>query len=167
MITPEERRLPFDNAARPLLLDLGCGNSKRLGSTGMDSQAQCNPDILHNVEVLPWPVESESFEAVIAWHLFEHLKPWLIIDIMNECWRVVRTGGLLYIAMPQPGSPDFYQDPTHVRTWNADTPKHFDPRCKKYEFYKPRPWDIEVNSTYTIKSLKKTALYFVFRKRAL
>jgi SAM-dependent methyltransferase len=166
LITKEEYNLPFDGKEHASLLDIGCGRRKRSGALGMDRRWDCQPDIEHDVEDIPWPIGNEYFDAAIAWHVFEHLKPWLMIDVMNECHRVLRTDGLLYVGMPAPGSPQFYQDPTHVRTWNEGTPKHFDPDCANYSFYQPKPWKVEVNTTYKDKNdPEKVALYFVFRKR--
>jgi predicted SAM-dependent methyltransferase len=169
-MTKEEVNMPFTGVFHGTLLDLGCGlgDRRRAGATGMDKQIRCSPEILHDIEVLPWPIEDTLFDAAIAWHLFEHLKPWLMIDIMNECHRVLKPNGLLYVGMPSPGSPQFYQDPTHIRTWNKSTPKHFDPDSTQYKFYHPKPWKIEVNTTYKDKNdPDKVAMYFVFRKREL
>ena len=164
-VTQEEYRRPFNGGMTTPLLDIGCGNHKHLGSVGMDKLNHGTSDITHDLEVFPWPVKDGSFEAIIAWHVLEHLKPWLMIDVMNECWRVLKPDGLLYIAMPIAGSEGFYQDPTHTRTWNAKTPKHFDPESVKYQYYRPKPWKVEVNKTYRIEKVNKTAHYFVMRKR--
>lgn len=169
MLTREEFRRPWEAGAFTTpWLDLGCGNHKRPGAVGMDKQrGNTRPDIVHDLETFPWPIEDEAFAAIIAWHLFEHLKPWLIVEVIDECWRVAQPGGLLYIGMPHPGGYEFYQDPTHIRTWNKGTPLHFDPDYKQYVYYRPKPWKIENNGIYTVAKPSKTALYFVLRKRGL
>jgi hypothetical protein len=86
----------------------------------------------------------------------EHIKPWLVIDIMNELWRVMEEGGLVLISTPYAGSFRHFQDPTHCRPWNEETPTYFAKDCtnakmfanangegKWYYCYRPKPWKIE------------------------
>lgn len=114
----------------------------------MDSQAREGVDIVHDIEVIPWPIEPGSFDIIIAWHVIEHIKPWLIINVMDECWRVLRQGGTIEIAMPTPNSFGFYMDPTHVHTWNEMTPTYFDPDFLHYKLYQPKPWKVTHRGTY-------------------
>jgi len=137
------------------ILDIGCGQNKR-GSVGMDKRAMPGVDVVHDLEVLPWPFKDDEFDAAIAWHVFEHVKPWLMIDIMNEAWRVIKKDGTLDIGMPCPESFGFYMEPTHIRTWNEVTPTFFDPDYEYYNHYYPKPWKIIKNDWY-IKDVPKTA----------
>lgn len=130
-------------------LDLGCGATKRQGMVGMDIRPLPGVDIVHDAEVLPWPIPDETFDEIVAWHIFEHLKPWLILGIVDECWRIAKPDGRLIIGMPMPGSFGFFQDPTHIRTWNEATPFHFDPDHELYAKYRPKPWKIETNGWYS------------------
>ena len=130
-------------------LNLGCGHvPKAAGVIGLDIVAWPTVDVVHDCEVIPWPFTDAQFQSILAWHLFEHLKPWRMVDVMNECWRVLQSGGLLKIGMPAPNSFGFYQDPTHIRTWNEVTPRYFDPDYTFYKIYEPKPWKIMVNETY-------------------
>lgn len=140
-------------------LNLGCGHApRRPGIVGMDNRALPTVDVVHDCEVLPWPFKDGTFEQITSWHLFEHLKPWLMIDIMNECWRVMAPEGTLKIGMPMAGSFGFFQDPTHIRTWNEATPQYFDPDYKYYQWYTPKPWKIELNTSY-LKEPPKRLIY--------
>ena len=127
------------------ILDVGCGDSKTPGAVGMDRRARLGVDIVHDCEVLPWPFKDETFDRIILSHLVEHLKPWLMVDIMDELWRVMKPKGQLLIATPYAGSFGFYQDPTHIKAWNEATPTYFDSAYPLYEVYKPRPWRLEQN----------------------
>ena len=133
------------------VLDLACGNNKQRFSIGMDKRKLDGVDIVHDMEELPWPFEDEHFTRIIASHIVEHLKPWLMIDIMNEAWRVSQVGGQMLIVTPYAGSFGFYQDPTHIKAWNEATPLYFDPDKSPvlYGFYKPKPWKIMVNTWHT------------------
>ena len=154
-------------------LDIGCGAAKRTDAIGMDKRKLDGVDVVHDIEVLPWPFDNEQFDHLVAWHVFEHLKPWLMIEIMDECWRVLLVGGTLRIGMPSPESYGFYQDPGHVRVWCEATPRYFDPDYPQYQHYTPKPWKIELNTWYP-KGLPKDiqrpmfngGSLFILRKRA-
>lgn len=126
-----------------LQLDLGCGGNKQKGFIGMDLRALPGVDIVHDIEVFPWPLESGCCQTVVASHLVEHIKPWYSIPFMDECWRVLQEGGKLLIATPYPGSRGFWQDPTHCNGWSEATFQYFDPRYPLYGIYQPKPWEIK------------------------
>ena len=121
-------------------LDVGCGFNKNPGFIGMDKRAVDGVDIVHDAEVLPWPIKDESCAVVVMSHLIEHIKPWLQIDVINECWRVLEVGGQLAIATPYATSFGYSQDPTHCSPWNEATPTYFWPGSPLYEVYRPKPW---------------------------
>ena len=127
-------------------LDVGCGSNKQPHCVGMDKRKLDGVDIVHDCEVLPWPMADETFTRIIMSHLMEHLKPWLVNTIMDEMWRVLKPGGQLMLAMPYAGSFGFYQDPTHIKTWNEATPQYYDPDFPLYKVYEPKPWKIVTNT---------------------
>ena len=128
-----------------LWLDVGCGEFKKPDCVGMDVRRVKGVDVVHDCEVVPWPFAGDTFTRVIMSHLVEHLKPWLIINIMDEVWRILKPGGILMLAMPYAGSFGHWQDPTHIRPWNEATATYFDPDKPLYGIYKPKPWKIEAN----------------------
>ena len=127
-------------------LDVGCGDNKQPGFIGMDYRATKNADIVHNCEDVPYPIPDETCMVILASHLVEHLKPWLMVDVMNEWWRIAKVGGQLWISTPYAGSFGFWQDPTHTKGWNEATPTYFDPVHFLYNIYKPKPWKIVQNN---------------------
>jgi len=128
------------------ILDLGCGAEKTTGAVGMDRRKVDGVDIVHDLEVLPWPVDDAAFDRIIASHIVEHLKPWLMLDIVDEMWRVLTVGGQVMIATPYAGSFGFHQDPTHIKAWNEATAHYFDPTYELYKVYTPKPWKVELNT---------------------
>lgn len=62
--------------ARGIRLDIGCGANK-VGPdwVGMDMQEMPGVDIVHDLTVFPWPIESESVLVAFASHLVEHIPP--------------------------------------------------------------------------------------------
>ena len=121
-----------------MLLDLGCGRHKLEGYTGMDSVALDGVDIVHDIENLPWPIESGSVTHCNASHVMEHIKPWKILEVMNELWRVMAPKAEADFRTPY---GDYYRfDPTHCIHWMAPTWLYFDHTSFYYGVYEPKPW---------------------------
>ena len=118
-------------------LDLGCGNNKPNGYTGMDLK---EADINHDMEETPCPIESNSCETVRAYHILEHIKPWKILSVMDEIWRIMKSEGILDIVVPTHWS--YRVDPTHCLQWERDSFAYFDPLLFNYQVYWPKPWGI-------------------------
>jgi predicted SAM-dependent methyltransferase len=124
-------------------LDVGCGFNKQDGFIGMDKRSLPNVDIVHDVEVFPWPIPSGSCGVILMSHLVEHIKPWLTIDLMDEAWRVMASNGVLLVATPYARSYGYLQDPTHCNPWVEATVTYFVKGQPLYEIYKPKPWKAE------------------------
>ena len=124
-------------------LDIGCGGNKQKGFTGIDVRDMEGVDIVHDLEIFPWPIFDEVVILAVASHVLEHIKPWFSIPFMDEVWRVLLPGGTFAASMPYPGSRGFWQDPTHCNGWNEATFQYFDPRYPLYRIYMPSPWKIK------------------------
>ncbi len=125
-------------------LDVGCGENCQPGFVGMDVRKVKGVEIVHDAEKFPWPVESGSCSVVIMSHFVEHIKPWLTIKLMDECWRVLKPDGLLMVSTPYAGSFRYHQDPTHCNPWNEATVEYFLQNTPLYSVYKPKPWRPEM-----------------------
>lgn len=55
-------------------LDLACGNNKREGFKGVDIVKTDSTDYVFDLQVYPWPIESESAEEINCSHYIEHIK---------------------------------------------------------------------------------------------
>ena len=133
--------------SKGILLDIGCGDNKfDKRFTGMDKRELPGVDIVHDIEVFPWPLEDESCLTIIGSHIVEHIKPWLMMNFMDEIWRVLVPDGQLALAFPYGVSSGFVQDPTHCNPCNEATWQYFDPRFPLWNVYKPRPFYIQHSS---------------------
>ena len=132
-----------------IMLDLGCGVAKKDGFVGMDKRAVAGVDIVHDMEVFPYPIPDGACTTIRAHHVLEHVKPWLTVDIFNELWRIMAVGGFLVAGVPYAGTHNFWQDPTHCNGFIELTFWYFDPRHSMYEIYHPKPWSI--SEGYPIK----------------
>ncbi len=96
-------------------LNLGCGSKKLAGYVNVDLFGE--PDVRHDLELLPWPWRDNSAEEVVLCHVLEHLgqTPAAFIGIMKELYRVCAPGALVRIFVPHPRHDEFLGDPTHVR----------------------------------------------------
>ena len=103
------------------ILDLACGPSKTPGAIGVDSNPRVNPDVLHDLDVFPYPFPDGSFDRIVCYNGIEHFaRP---LDVLRECARIGVNGGIVHITTPHFTSPDAYTDPTHR---HAFTSRSFD-----------------------------------------
>ena len=124
-------------------LDIGCGGNKNKGFVGLDRRPLDHVDIVHDLEVFPYPLEDESCLTIVGSHIVEHIKPWLMIDFMNELWRIMKPEGQLAFAHPYGVNSLFVQDPTHCNPCSQTTWLYFDPKHPLWNIYRPKPWTIE------------------------
>lgn len=104
-------------------LNLGSGpNWPRRTRTHDEVFLDCLPmsgvDVVHDLNVFPWPFEDNSFHEIVALHLIEHLDDFL--KFHDECWRILVKGGALYVSTPDAVSapPELlWSDPTHKRPY--------------------------------------------------
>ena len=70
-----------------LMLDLGCGENKTRGFVGMDKRPLPSVDIVHDLEIFPYPLENESCLSIVGSHIVEHITPFStdirLIGLMN------------------------------------------------------------------------------------
>lgn len=106
-------------------------------------------DIVHDVEVQPWPLPDECVIMAVSSHLVEHINPhkFGFVNFMNEVWRVLKVGGQFAISCPHGYSSGYLQDPTHCNALNETTWSYFDPLEPStggmlWRIYKPKPWRI-------------------------
>ena len=133
-------------------LDIGCGANKNPGFVGMDIQALPGVDIIWDWNIKPWPIKSGYVLRAVASHVIEHVPKvaldgsktrFLLVEFMDEVWRVLKVGGEFAIACPHGNSQGYLQDPTHASPINEAMFAYFDPDHPFYQFYKPKPWKVK------------------------
>lgn len=104
-----------DTGLVPDRLNLGCGQRKLDGYWNVDKYG--DPDQRIDLDVTPWPWQSDSFVEVTANHVLEHLgqQTAVFLSIMQELYRVCRAGAQVHVVVPHPRHEAFLGDPTHVR----------------------------------------------------
>jgi hypothetical protein len=98
-------------------LNMGCGNNKSKSHLNVDLSPVCEPDLVADLEVMPWPWQDNSIEEVVFNHCLEHLgrDPRVFLAMFKELYRICRDGACVKIAVPHPRHDNFINDPTHVR----------------------------------------------------
>lgn len=108
-------------------LDIACGQRKQDGYTGIDIAG--DPDIVHDLNEYPWPIDTDTVEEAFCSHYVEHIPMTLpdgrdgLIAFMTELHRVCVDGAMVRIIHPYCKSERAFWDPTHRRfiavvTWS-------------------------------------------------
>ncbi|MCL5039659.1 MAG: class I SAM-dependent methyltransferase [Firmicutes bacterium] len=105
------------------VLDLGCGPNKISGATGVDLRPGPGVDVVHDLNVYPWPFANDEFDLVNASHVLEHLED--VIRAVEEIHRVTKPGGLVRVLVPHFSSADFFTDPTHRHAFGVRSFDYF------------------------------------------
>lgn len=116
-------------------LNLGAGRSRKKGYINLDKTLYKGIQVVHDLDVFPWPFEDQSFDTIVALDVFEHLI--YFTRTMDECWRLLIPEGILIIQGPLAGSWSHYHDPTHRRGFLPDSFEMFDRstyRGRKYQY---------------------------------
>jgi SAM-dependent methyltransferase len=92
-------------------LDIASGQNKQEGFIGIDIMP--GSDIVHNLNVYPWPIKDDSVDEVVCNHFVEHVID--LIKFMEEIYRIMKVGSKATIVAPYYSSMRCWQDPTHVR----------------------------------------------------
>ena len=94
-------------------LNLGSWTSALAGHVNVDRVPVPGVDVVHDLDMGPWPFEDGSVEGINAEHVFEHVGDPILF--MTECWRILKPWGQMYVITPYYRSPDAFTDPTHRR----------------------------------------------------
>jgi predicted SAM-dependent methyltransferase len=119
------------------VLILGAGNKKYdlpgATITRVDMNANVNPDVVHNLDQMPYPFEDSQFDQIILDHVLEHLDN--IPAVMDQLHRIARNNAKITIVVPYFRSILAHIDPTHRHCFTWDTLSYFNcdhPYHKQY-----------------------------------
>jgi len=110
-----------------MILHLGCGDKPTLNqpAVNVDARPLRGVDVVHDLNDLPWPWEDGKFGKVDATDILEHLDD--VVVVVDEIWRVLEPGGMLWIRGPHQFGRNWLMDPTHQRAFNEFSFDYLDP----------------------------------------
>lgn len=112
-------------------LNLGCGETKKNGYINVDWSPLNNPDIVHDLNTLPYPFEDNSFDYIEIFHVLEHLdKPFAI---MREIHRLLKPNGILHVKVPHFSRGFTHAE--HAHGFDITFPLYFRKSFTKSGFY--------------------------------
>ncbi len=109
---------------------IGCGNSREKllslnggkdwkGLVTLDINPDVKPDVVHDLNILPYPFESDTFDEIHAYSVLEHIGSQgdyrAFLGQFSELWRILKDGGVLMGTVPDMASPWLWADPGHRR----------------------------------------------------
>jgi hypothetical protein len=111
-----------------LLIGCGADRVKRIGIEGnnewtelvtLDFNADHNPDVVHDLNKVPYPFEDNAFDEIHGYEILEHLGTQgdfrTFFDQFSEFWRLLKPNGLLIGTSPHWTSKWIWGDPGHTR----------------------------------------------------
>jgi SAM-dependent methyltransferase len=93
------------------VLNLGCGRKHVEDAVNLDVTPETNPDVVHDLDLRPWPLPEGHFREVWAHDVVEHLGD--VVATFEEIHRVCRDGAAVHVTVPHFSSGNAYTDPTH------------------------------------------------------
>jgi predicted SAM-dependent methyltransferase len=118
-------------------LDIGCGISKRKGFIGVDKIALPGVDIVHDLDVFPYPFDDDEVTFIWMNHVLEHLM--YPVKTIEEIYRICKIGARVVITTPYFRSYLATVDPTHKSFFGLGWFNYFDP---EHEFFKKYQYSI-------------------------
>ena len=122
-------------------IDLGGGLKPAPGYVNLDP-THGEGEWRRYAQETPWPAKDGEVSRIRASHVIEHIPAGADrIVVLNECWRVLKPGGLLEITVPLFPSWQAVADPTHVSYWCEQSFWYLDGRWHYDADYGLKPWE--------------------------
>ena len=92
--------------------------------TTLDLYETCKPDVVHDLNVLPYPFADDSFDEIHAYEVLEHCgrqgDAKFFFGQFSEFHRILKPGGYLVGSCPLWNSIWAWGDPSHTRVISAE-----------------------------------------------
>jgi SAM-dependent methyltransferase len=151
---------------RELLIGCGPSRIKKVGLeevatdwsnlTTLDMDPYCEPDVVHDLNIFPYPFSDNTFNEIHAYEVLEHLGSLgdykFFFKQFEEIWRILKPDGVFIGMVPGPKSPWIFGDPGHTRIIQPEMIQFLD-----QDFYNVNPETgkfLKVQSSYYQKIYK-------------
>lgn len=122
----------FDENEEKVKINLGAGSDNEPDWINVDMIKLEGIDVVHNLINFPYPFPDNYADEIKAVDVLEHLPPYIgeahgVIKFIEECHRILKPGGTLYMQTPGWKAEFLWIDPTHVRGFDVQSMDFFDP----------------------------------------
>ena len=90
--------------AEAVRLNLGCGRLKLEGYVNIDDSEEVEPDVVSGAVEYLAALEPNSVDEIYAGHFLEHLEYEDGQAVLKECFRVLKSGGMIGVVVPDTGT---------------------------------------------------------------
>lgn len=130
-------------------ISLGCGRVERPGFLGLDL-VNYGWNKVWDASKDQIPADDNSVDYIEAFNFVEHIRREYWPKLFNECWRVLKKGGVMEFTGPD-ASKDIktaLKDPTHVALMVPETfSAYFSGQRPRNADYGIKPWE-NIQITY-------------------
>src|SRR5438046_1721184 len=102
-----------------VILHLGSGLKYEPAAVNVDLVADTRPDVVHDLDVVPWPFPDDRFREVWAYDVIEHLDD--IVAAMEEIHRTCVDGAVVKITVPHYSCCNAFTDITHRHYFSVNS----------------------------------------------
>lgn len=172
----------MSEAARPLILDVGCGRNKRPGAIGIDRNRDAAADVIADIDSGKLPFRDGVFSEVWLVHVIEHVAD--VIAMVEEVHRIARAGARIVVETPHYTDFSSFCDPTHRWHLNSFSFRYFTEEgsfsyysrlrmrqqrvtVKLLRLWKLLGFEFAVNRSRAFRSFWEYYLCFVIRGKAI
>ncbi len=126
-------------------LNLGCGKDIRKDYINVDYYKHPAIDVVHDLNIFPYPFEENKFDEILLLDILEHLDD--SQKCIRELWRISKNNCRIKITVPHYASVNAWGDMTHKRSFSQNSMKHFDINAKdgkSLEFYQKEKFNVDI-----------------------
>ena len=103
---------------------IGCGKKPKADFINLDAIKNSCVDVVHDLNVFPYPFEENQFTHIEGEHIIEHLDD--IPKVMKELARILEQNGTIRLITPHFASSCAYKDTTHKHNFAYASFKYFE-----------------------------------------
>ena len=115
------------------ILDIGCGKHKTPGAIGLDSNPRTGADVIHSLDVVPYPFPDNEFDLIVGNQVIEHVED--VLAVVAELYRIARPGAIIRLDTPHYSDIASYTDPTHKHHLTTESFAYFTGKRPDFDFY--------------------------------
>ncbi|MGI8996247.1 MAG: methyltransferase domain-containing protein, partial [Pyrinomonadaceae bacterium] len=106
---------------------------KTPGSIGLDNNPRTDADVIHDLDVTPYPFPDNEFDLIIGNQVIEHLDD--VLAVVAELYRIAKPGAIIRLDTPHYSDIASYTDPTHKRHLTTESFAYFTNDRPDFDFY--------------------------------